>query len=66
MVMVPIKRTFSNDSNAERIVKIFRLGTELQLSVNHNASTVKFSKLIVVPLQRPVLDRKMALRTVFT
>ena len=56
-------RAFCKLSNGERIVKIFRLEAALQLFVYQNASTVKISKVIVVPLQRLVLDRKMTLRT---
>ena len=63
LVMVPVKRAFSKVSNAERVVKIFSLGAELRLSVYHNASTVKISKLIVVSLKRFVADRTMTLRT---
>ena len=66
LATIPIKRTFSEDFNAERIVKIFQLGVELQLSVYHNGSAVKIIKLIVVCLQRFSLDRKVTLRTVCT
>ena len=66
LAMIPIKRTFSKDSNDEKIVKIFQLGAELQLSVYHNGSAVKIIKLIIVCLQRFVLNRKVTLRTVCT
>ena len=42
---------------------IFRLEPELQLSVCNDTSAVRIIKLIVVSLQRFVLDREMALRT---
>ena len=34
-----------NDSEAERIVKIFELGAELQLSIYHDSSAVKTIKI---------------------
>ena len=55
-----------NDSEAERIVKIFELGAKVQLSVYHDSSAVKSIKLIVVSLQKFVLDRNVTLRTLCT
>ena len=47
--------------NAERIVRIFILGEELQLFVYNNCSTFKISQLIVGLIQRFVLGRKVTL-----
>ena len=47
-------------------MRIFRLGAELQLSLYINVSALKMRKLIVVSLQRFVLDRKVTLRTIWT
>ena len=52
--------------NAERIVRIFILGEELQLCVYNNGSTFKISQLIVGLIQRFVLGRKVTLRTLWT
>ena len=52
--------------NAERIVRIFILGKELQLFVYNNGSTFKISQLIIGPIQRFVLGRKVTLRTLWT
>ena len=60
------KRKHSKFSNAERIVRIFRLGGELQLCVHDNGITFRISKLIVGPIKRFVLDRKVTLRTLCT
>ena len=57
------KGKHSNVANAEESVRIFRLGAELQLSLNNNVSVGNISKLIVESLQRFVLDRKVAIRT---
>ena len=46
-------------------MRIFRLGAELQLSLYINVSAVKMRKLIVVSLQRFVLE-KVTLRTIWT
>ena len=60
------KRSGSKVCNAERIVRIFGLGAELLLSLYNNVSAVRMIKLIVVSLQRYVLDRKVTLRTLCT
>ena len=44
-------------------MKIFRLGTKLQLFVYNNGTTFKISKLIVGHIQRFVLGRKVTLQT---
>ena len=46
------KRKHSKLSNAERIVRIFRLGAELQLYVHDNGITFRNNKLIVGPIKR--------------
>ena len=51
----------SNVSNAEKTVRISRLGAELHLSLYDNVSALEFAKLIVVSLQKVVLDRKVTL-----
>ena len=63
---IPEKRSYSKPSNAERIVKIFRLGAEIQLFVHNNGITIEISKLIVGYIQRFVLGRKVTLRTLWT
>ena len=52
------KRKYSKVSNDKKVVRIFGRGAELQLSLYNNASAVKIIKLILVSLQRIVLDRK--------
>ena len=59
------KKSYSNAFNAERIVKIFRLGAELQLCVHNNGITFRIT-LIVGPIKRFVLDRKVTLQTLCT
>ena len=49
------EESYSKVSNAERIVKIFRLGAELQSFVYNNGITFKISKLIVGHIRRVVL-----------
>ena len=60
------KRKHFKVSNAAKNVRIFRLGADFQLSLYINVSAVKMRKLIVVSLQRFVLDRKVTLRTIWT
>ena len=55
------KRSYSNVSNAQGIVKIFRLAAKLQLFVYNNDISFKLSKLIVGHIQRFVLGRKVTL-----
>ena len=60
------KRSYFKLSNAEKVVRIFRLGAELQICVHNNCITFKISKLIVGPIKRYVLSRKVTLRTLCT
>ena len=60
------KRKQSKGSNAEKDVRISGLGAKLQSSLYNNVSAVKMGKLIVVSLQRFVLDRKVTLQTLWT
>ena len=61
-----LKRTYSKLSNAREIVRIFGLGAELQLYLHNNGITFRISKLIVGPIERFVVDRKVTLRTLCT
>ena len=47
-------------------MRIFKLGADLQLFVYNNGITFKISKLIVGPILRCVLGRKVTLRTLCT
>ena len=61
------KRSYSKVSNAQGIVKIFRLGAKLQLFIYNNGITFKISQLLIVGhIQRFVLGRKVTLRTLCT
>ena len=65
-VSISKERTYSKVCNAERIVRIFGLGAELQLSLSNNVSAVRIIKMVVESLQRCFLDRKVTLRTLCT
>ena len=45
------KRKHAKLSNAEGIVRIFRLGAELQLCVHNNGITFRISKLNIGPIK---------------
>ena len=49
--MILRKSASSKLSNAERVLKIFKLGAKLWLIVYDEVRTVKISKLIAVPLK---------------
>ena len=60
------RRSYSKLSNADKIIRICRLGAELQIYEHNNCITFKISKLIVGPIKRYVLGRKVTLRTLCT
>ena len=49
---------YSKVSNGERIMKIVRLGAELQLYVYHDVSTIRNSKWIVVSFRSIPMRRR--------
>ena len=60
------KLAHSKAFSTEKIVRIFKLGPELQSFVYNNGMTFKISILIVGLIQRVFLGRKVTLRTLCT
>ena len=59
----PTQRQIPVEYRLKRVVRIFRLGAELQSCVHNNGITIKNSKLIVGPIKRCVLGRKVTILT---